>query len=64
VRIASRLALRHPITQRVPTQRAVARQLSPTADVEEIGRGLTRLHRLGLVEVWFEGGSSYYRRSR
>jgi hypothetical protein len=46
------------------TARAVARRLSPTADPEEIGRGLTRLHRVGLVELWFEGGSSYYRRAR
>jgi DNA-binding transcriptional ArsR family regulator len=46
------------------TARAVARRLSPTADVEEIGRDLTRLERVGLVEVSFEGGSSYYRRSR
>ena len=46
------------------TARAVARRLSPTADAEEIGRELTRLHRVGLVDVWFEGGSSYYRRSR
>lgn len=44
--------------------RAVARRLSPTADPEDIGRGLTRLHRLGLVELWFEGGASYYRRAR
>jgi hypothetical protein len=46
------------------TARAVARRLSPTADAEEIGRQLTRLQRVGFVEVWFEGGSSYYRRSR
>jgi hypothetical protein len=44
--------------------RAVARRLSPTADPERVGRDLTRLHRLGLVEMWFEGGSSYYRLSR
>ena len=44
--------------------RAVARRLSPTADPQEIGRDLSRLHRLGLVELWFEGGSSYYRRGR
>jgi hypothetical protein len=42
----------------------VARRLSPTSDPEEIGRELTRLHRFGLVDVWFEGGSSYYRRAR
>jgi hypothetical protein len=41
--------------------RAVARKLSPTADPGEIGRELSRLHRLGLVELWFDGGSSYYR---
>ena len=46
------------------TARAVARRLSPTADPEAIGRELSRLHRLGLVELWFEGGSSYYRLSR
>jgi hypothetical protein len=46
------------------TARAVARRLSPTADAEEIGRELTRLHRFGLVDLWFEGGSSYYRRAR
>ena len=44
--------------------RAVARRLSPTTDPEEIGRELSRLGRLGLVEIWFEGGSSYYRRAR
>jgi hypothetical protein len=41
--------------------RSVARRLSPTADPESIGRELTRLHRLGLVELWFRGGTSYYR---
>jgi hypothetical protein len=41
--------------------RAVARRLSPTADPEQIGRDLTRLQRLGLVELWFKGGHSYYR---
>lgn len=45
------------------TARAVARRLSPTADSESIGRALSRLERLGLVELWFNGGSSYYRRS-
>lgn len=45
------------------TARAVARRLGPTADPEAIGRELTRLHRLGLVQLWFEGGSSYYRLS-
>jgi hypothetical protein len=43
--------------------RAVARRLSPTADPEAVGRDLTRLQRLGLVELWFRGGHSYYRRS-
>jgi hypothetical protein len=41
--------------------RAVAHRLSPTADPEVIGRELTRLHRLGFIELWFSGGSSYYR---
>ena len=44
--------------------RAVARRLSPTTDPEEIGREPSRSHRLGLVELWFEGGTSYYRRAR
>lgn len=43
--------------------RAVARRLSPTADAEQIGRDLSRLHRLGLVDLWFKGGHSYYRRA-
>jgi hypothetical protein len=43
--------------------RAVARRLSPTADPETIGHELTRLHRMGLVELWFKGGNSYYRPS-
>ena len=43
------------------TSRAVARRLSPTADPEEVGRELSALHRLGLVELWFKGGMSYYR---
>jgi hypothetical protein len=46
------------------TARAVARRLGPTADPERIGRELTRLQRRGLVELWFEGGASYYRLSR
>lgn len=46
------------------TARAVARRLSPTADAERIGRDLTRLSQLGLVELWFEGGASYYRCTR
>ena len=41
--------------------RAVARRLSPTADPESIGRELSRLERLGLVDAWFKGGHSYYR---
>jgi hypothetical protein len=51
-------------TDRWVSARAVARRLSPTADAQEVGRELTKLHRVGLVEVWFEGGSSYYRRAR
>lgn len=51
-------------TERWVSARMVARRLSPTADAEEIGRGLSRLHRLGLVDLWFEGGTSYYRRLR
>ena len=43
--------------------RAVARRLSPTADPESIGRELSRLERVGLVELWFKGGHSYYRLS-
>ena len=46
------------------TARAVARRLGPTADPERIGRDLTRLQRVGLVELWFEGGASYYRVAR
>ena len=43
--------------------RAVARRLSPTANQETIARDLTRLHRAGLIEVWFKGGNTYYRNS-
>lgn len=43
------------------SSRAVARRLSPTADPEAIGRDLHRLQRLGLVELWFRGGHTYYR---
>ena len=43
--------------------RAVARRLSPTANPEEIGRDLHRLERFGLVELWFKGGHTYYRRA-
>ena len=50
--------------ERWVTARAVARRLSPTADPESIGRELSRLERFGLVELWFEGGSSYYRSAR
>jgi hypothetical protein len=39
----------------------VARRLSPTANHEAIARDLTRLHRAGLIEVWFKGGHAYYR---
>jgi hypothetical protein len=41
--------------------RAVARRLSPTANHEAVARGLTRLHHVGLIEVWFKGGNTYYR---
>jgi hypothetical protein len=41
--------------------RAVARLLSPTADPDSVGRELSRLQRVGLVEIWFKGGHSYYR---
>jgi hypothetical protein len=44
--------------------RAVARRLSPTADPQAIAKELSRLERLGLVELWFRGGSSYYRLAR
>lgn len=44
--------------------RAVARRLSPTADPEAIGRDLHRLERVGLVELWFRGGHTYYRLGR
>ncbi|HEY1595472.1 MAG TPA: hypothetical protein VGF74_08755 [Thermoleophilaceae bacterium] len=50
--------------ERWVSARAVARRLSPTTDPGEIGRDLSRLERFGLVEIWFEGGSSYYRRAR
>ena len=46
------------------TPSAVARQLSPTADAQHVGWELTRLEQHGLVEVWLEGGSSFYRRPR
>ena len=41
--------------------RAVARRLSPTADHEAVARDLTRLHHVGLTEVWFKGGNTYFR---
>jgi hypothetical protein len=41
--------------------RAVARRLSPTASHEAVALELTRLHRLGLIEMWFKGGHTYYR---
>ena len=44
--------------------RAVARRLSPTANPEAIGRDLHRLQRVGLVELWFRGGHTYYRLAR
>jgi hypothetical protein len=49
--------------ERWVSARAVARRLSPTADPEAIGRDLHRLERLGLVELWFKGGHTYYRRA-
>jgi hypothetical protein len=44
--------------------RAVARRLSPTANQAAIAADLTRLHRVGLVEMWFKGGNTYFRSSR
>jgi hypothetical protein len=41
--------------------RAVARRLSPTANHEAVARDLTRLHHVGLIEIWFKGGNTYYR---
>jgi hypothetical protein len=41
--------------------RAVARRLSPTANHEAVARELTRLHHVGLIEIWFKGGHTYYR---
>jgi DNA-binding transcriptional ArsR family regulator len=41
--------------------RAVARRLAAGADQEAIGRDLTRLQRLGLVELRLQGGSKYFR---
>jgi hypothetical protein len=49
--------------ERWVSARAVARRLSPTADETAIGADLTRLHRVGLVEMWFKGGNTYYRRA-
>ena len=34
---------------------------SNQTDPEAVGRELSRLGRLGLVELWFKGGHSYYR---
>jgi hypothetical protein len=47
--------------ERWVSARAVARRLSPTADVESVARALTRLQRFGLVELWFKGGHTYFR---
>ena len=47
--------------ERWVSARAVARRLSPTANQEAIATDLTRLHRAGLVEMWFKGGNTYYR---
>jgi hypothetical protein len=44
--------------------RAVARRLSPTTRQESVADDLTRLYRLGLVELWFKGGNTYYRSPR
>jgi hypothetical protein len=41
--------------------RAVARRLSPTANHEAVARDLTRLHHVGVIEIWFKGGNTYYR---
>jgi hypothetical protein len=41
--------------------RAVARRLSPTANHEAVALELTRLHHVGLIEMWFKGGHTYYR---
>jgi hypothetical protein len=41
--------------------RSVARRLSPTVNQEAVARELTRLHHVGLIEVWFKGGHTYYR---
>ena len=43
------------------SSRAVARRLSPTADPARIASELTRLERVGLVELWFKGGHTYFR---
>ena len=50
--------------ERWVSARAVARRLSPTASEAAIAGDLTRLHRVGLVEMWFKGGNTYYRRAR
>ena len=50
--------------ERWVSARAVARRLSPTASETAIARDLTRLHRVGLVEMWFKGGNTYYRSAR
>jgi Taurine catabolism dioxygenase TauD, TfdA family len=50
--------------ERWVSARAVARRLSPTARQESVAEELTRLYRLGLVEMWFRGGSTYYRGAR
>ena len=50
--------------ERWVSARAVARRLSPTARQESVADELTRLYRLGLVEMWFRGGNTYYRAAR
>jgi hypothetical protein len=50
--------------ERWVSARAVARRLSPTANVAAVTAELMRLHRANLVEMWFKGGSTYYRSAR
>ncbi len=50
--------------ERWVSARAVARRLSPTARQESVADDLIRLHRVGLVEMWFRGGNTYYRSAR
>lgn len=50
--------------ERWVSARAVARRLSPTANATAVAEDLARLHRVGLVEMWFKGGNTYYRNAR